>query len=53
MIKRNMLKYEKRTSVTYKWDDGAVEKIDVSEETYEGIINAPGGRKVCYKCKCW
>lgn len=35
---------EKLASITYKWDDGAVEKIDVSEETYEGIINAPGGK---------
>lgn len=43
-IKVNATSKEKLTSITYKWDDGTEEKIDVSDETYEGIINAPGGK---------
>lgn len=29
--------------VQYSWDDGEVQKIEVNEEQYEGIINAPQG----------
>ena len=31
------------TYVQYSWDDGEIQKIDVGESKYEGIINAPQG----------
>lgn len=30
--------------VQYSWDDGELQKIEVGEENYEGIINAPKGQ---------
>ena len=30
--------------VQYSWDDGEMKKIEVGQETYEGIINAPSGQ---------
>jgi len=35
---------EKIDYVQYSWDDGEVEKIQVGEKKYEGIINAPKGQ---------
>ena len=32
--------------VTYKWDDGQEQKINVGEKTYEGIINVPEGEHI-------
>lgn len=30
--------------VQYNWDDGEIQKIEVGEEKYEGIINTPKGK---------
>lgn len=35
---------EKIDYVQYSWDDGEMQKIEVGEEKYEGIINAPKGK---------
>lgn len=34
---------EKIDYIQYSWDNGEMEKIEVNEMTYEGIINAPRG----------
>ena len=35
---------EKLDYLQYSWDDGAMEKIEIGEKQYEGIINAPKGK---------
>lgn len=35
---------EKIDYVQYSWDDGKIQKIEVGEKKYEGIINAPKGK---------
>lgn len=37
---------EKIKNVQYSWDDGEIQKIDVGEKKYEGIINAPKGKHI-------
>lgn len=37
---------EKIDYVEYSWDDGEVQKIEVGEKRYEGIINAPTGQHI-------
>ena len=34
---------EKIDYIQYNWDDGEVQKVEVGEKQYEGIINAPTG----------
>ena len=35
---------DKINYIQYNWDDGEVQKIEVGENDYEGIINAPKGK---------
>lgn len=37
---------EKINYIQYSWDDGEMEKIEVGEKEYEGIINAPNGKHI-------
>lgn len=37
---------EKIDYVQYSWDDGKMQKIEVGEKQYEGIINAPKGEHI-------
>lgn len=32
--------------IQYNWDDGEMQKIDVGEKQYDGIINAPNGKHI-------
>lgn len=43
-IKITVSSKENLSTVKYKWDDGEEQNIDVTENQYEGIINAPGGK---------
>ena len=42
-VKLTATSEEKIDYVEYNWDDGEVQKIEVGQEKYEGIINAPQG----------
>lgn len=37
---------EKIDYIQYNWDDGEMQKIEVGEKGYEGIINAPNGKHI-------
>jgi len=43
-VKITIKSEEKLDYLQYSWDDGAMQKIEIGEKTYEGIINAPKGK---------